>query len=52
MPVPGDIQDAAHCRKVIDTALTELGTIDILVNNAAHQASFKDIGDISARSGS
>jgi NAD(P)-dependent dehydrogenase (short-subunit alcohol dehydrogenase family) len=27
--------------------VTELGGIDILVNNAAHQANFKEIGDIS-----
>lgn len=45
--VPGDIQDAAHCRSIIDKARAELGGIDILVNNAAHQASFKGIGDIS-----
>jgi NAD(P)-dependent dehydrogenase (short-subunit alcohol dehydrogenase family) len=45
--IPGDIQDAGHCRKIIDMAVAELGGIDILVNNAAHQASFKDIGDIS-----
>jgi NAD(P)-dependent dehydrogenase (short-subunit alcohol dehydrogenase family) len=44
--VPGDIQSAAHCRSIIDKAVSELGGIDILVNNAAHQASFKDIGDI------
>ncbi len=43
----GDIQTAAHCRKIIDTAVSELGGIDILVNNAAHQASFKEIVDIS-----
>lgn len=43
----GDLQDAAHCRKVIDTAVSGLGGIDILVNNAAHQATFKDIADIS-----
>jgi NAD(P)-dependent dehydrogenase (short-subunit alcohol dehydrogenase family) len=43
----GDIQDAAHCRKIVDEAAAQLGGIDILVNNAAHQASFKDIGDIS-----
>src|SRR6185436_16605477 len=35
----GNLQEAAHCRKVIDTALAELSGIDILVNNAAHQAS-------------
>ena len=45
--VPGDIQDAKHCRAIIDKAVSELGGIDILVNNAAHQASFKNIEDIS-----
>jgi NAD(P)-dependent dehydrogenase (short-subunit alcohol dehydrogenase family) len=45
--VAGDIQDAAHCRKIIEKAVSELGGIDILVNNAAHQASFKEIADIS-----
>jgi len=45
--VAGDIQASAHCRSIIDKAVTELGGIDILVNNAAHQASFEDIGDIS-----
>ena len=45
--VAGDIQDAAHCRKIIEKAVAELGGIDILVNNAAHQASFKEIADIS-----
>jgi NAD(P)-dependent dehydrogenase (short-subunit alcohol dehydrogenase family) len=43
----GDIQDSAHCRKIADKAVSELGGIDILVNNAAHQASFKDIAEIS-----
>jgi NAD(P)-dependent dehydrogenase (short-subunit alcohol dehydrogenase family) len=43
----GDIQDAGHCREIVDKAVTELGGVDILVNNAAHQSSFKDIGDIS-----
>lgn len=45
--VSGDIQNAEHCRKIVDTAVSELGGIDILVNNAAHQASFQDIGEIS-----
>jgi NAD(P)-dependent dehydrogenase (short-subunit alcohol dehydrogenase family) len=44
--VPGDIQHSSHCRAIIETALSELGGIDILVNNAAHQASFKNIEDI------
>jgi len=45
--IAGDLQDAAHCRAVIQRAVDELGGIDILVNNAAHQATFADIGDIS-----
>ena len=44
--VSGDIANASHCRAIIDRAVKELGGIDILVNNAAHQATFDDIGDI------
>jgi len=36
--VPGDIGSPTHCRTIIDKAVKELGGIDILVNNAAHQA--------------
>lgn len=45
--VSGDIQSAEHCRVIIAKAVSELGGIDILVNNAAHQATFDDIGEIS-----
>jgi NAD(P)-dependent dehydrogenase (short-subunit alcohol dehydrogenase family) len=45
--MPGDIKDPAHCRAIVDRAVKEFGRIDILVNNAAHQASFTDIGEIS-----
>jgi NAD(P)-dependent dehydrogenase (short-subunit alcohol dehydrogenase family) len=45
--VKGDIQEAAHCRGIVETAIAELGGVDILVNNAAHQASFKDIEEVS-----
>ncbi|MBB6221202.1 hypothetical protein GGE66_002172 [Rhizobium leguminosarum] len=45
--VSGDIQDPALCRRIVETAVEELGGIDILVNNAAHQASFKSIDEIS-----
>ncbi len=45
--VPGDIANPGHCRSVIDKAVREFGAIDILVNNAAHQASFSSIEDIS-----
>jgi NAD(P)-dependent dehydrogenase (short-subunit alcohol dehydrogenase family) len=45
--VEGDLRSADHCRKVVDRAVQELGGVDILVNNAAHQATFSDLGDIS-----
>jgi NAD(P)-dependent dehydrogenase (short-subunit alcohol dehydrogenase family) len=44
---PGDIRDEAVCQKIIDTAVAELGGIDILVNNAAYQmAQMGGIADI------
>jgi len=45
--VEGDLRSADHCRGVVDRAVRELGGVDILVNNAAHQATFADLGDIS-----
>jgi NAD(P)-dependent dehydrogenase (short-subunit alcohol dehydrogenase family) len=44
--IAGDVSLAAHCRTIIDKAVKELGGVDILVNNAAHQATFKSIEDI------
>jgi len=35
--VPGDLREEAHCQRVIDTAVEQLGGIDVLVNNAAYQ---------------
>jgi len=37
--VPGDIQDPAHCRAIIQKAVDEFGKLDVLVNNAAFQMS-------------
>ena len=34
---PGDIRDEDFCGQIIDTAVRELGGLDILVNNAAYQ---------------
>jgi NAD(P)-dependent dehydrogenase (short-subunit alcohol dehydrogenase family) len=45
---PGDIRDEGMCGQIIDTAVDELGGIDILVNNAAYQmAQSGGIADIS-----
>ncbi|WP_075216289.1 SDR family oxidoreductase [Mongoliimonas terrestris] len=45
---PGDIKDEAHCKSLVAKALEAFGRLDILVNNAAHQASFTSLEDISA----
>jgi NAD(P)-dependent dehydrogenase (short-subunit alcohol dehydrogenase family) len=45
--IAGDIQEAGHCRKIVEATVAELGGIDVLVNNAAHQATFKEIEEIS-----
>ena len=44
--VPGDIASAKHCRTLVKKTVDAFGRIDVLVNNAAHQATFKTIEDI------
>jgi NAD(P)-dependent dehydrogenase (short-subunit alcohol dehydrogenase family) len=44
--VAGDLSQAEHCRTVIDRAVEAFGRIDILVNNAAHQMTFKTLEEI------
>ena len=34
---PGDITDEQHCEQLVQRTVDELGGIDLLVNNAAHQ---------------
>jgi NAD(P)-dependent dehydrogenase (short-subunit alcohol dehydrogenase family) len=46
--VPGDIGEETHCKAVIERVMTELGRLDILVNNAAHQASIESIEEITS----
>ena len=45
--IPGDITDAAFCRKLVEEAVSQLGGLDILVNNAGYQKSNLSIMDIS-----
>lgn len=44
--LPGDIADPGHCRGIVERVAGEFGRIDILVNNAAHQETFKEIENI------
>jgi NAD(P)-dependent dehydrogenase (short-subunit alcohol dehydrogenase family) len=46
--IPGDIRDEQHCAKLIERATTELGRLDILVNNAAFQATHEKLEDLTA----
>ena len=45
--LPGDIRDERHCEQMIATAFDVFGRLDILVNNAAFQATHERIEDIS-----
>lgn len=44
--VPGDIKGAAHCRAIVEQAVSEFGGVDILVNNAAHQKSIATLEEL------
>lgn len=43
---PGDISNEPFCDELIDMTVNELGSIDILVNNAAKQVYVPDIADL------
>ncbi|MDB5939763.1 MAG: short-chain dehydrogenase/reductase, partial [Polaromonas sp.] len=42
----GDVKDAAYCREVVEKTVSELGKLDILVNNAAFQEHADSLEDI------
>ena len=44
--VRGDLDTAEQCRKVIDTAVSEFGKVDILIHNAAFQMDHETIEEI------
>lgn len=44
--IEADLADPDACRRVVDKVVQEWGRIDILVNNAAHQAVFESFEDI------
>jgi len=46
--VSGDLREEAHCQQIIEKAVSELGGIDILVNNAAFQMSRESLQEVSS----
>jgi NAD(P)-dependent dehydrogenase (short-subunit alcohol dehydrogenase family) len=44
--LPGDVTDRSFCRAAIERTVSELGQLDILVNNAAFQESQESLEDI------
>ena len=44
--IPGDVTDPAFCREAVERTVRELGKLDILVNNAAHQQDTQSIEEI------
>jgi len=46
--VAGDIRDESHCRALVERAVKDLGRLDILVNNAAFQATHEKLEDLTA----
>lgn len=45
--IPGDVSDSDHCQLIVSRSVSDLGGLDILVNNAARQRSFQKLEDIS-----
>ena len=48
LTLPGDIRDEAHCRRLVQRTHEEFGRLDVLVNNAAFQATHESFTEITA----
>lgn len=44
--IPGDLRDEAFCKQLVHRALSGLGGLDIIVNNAGRQQSINSITDV------
>src|SRR5438552_1932169 len=45
--IPGDVSNANFCYQAVDMTISELGRLDVLVNNAAYQQHQEGLEDIS-----
>lgn len=46
--LPGDLHDESYCTSLVDRATSALGSLDILINNAALQKCFTSLDDMTA----
>lgn len=46
--IPADISNEENCKKLVETAVKELGGLDIVVNNAGKQVFVENIEDLSS----
>ncbi|MFC7664128.1 SDR family oxidoreductase [Methylorubrum suomiense] len=46
--LPGDLRDEDHCRAIVARTVSELGRLDILVNNAAAQTINEGLDDVTS----
>ena len=46
LSIRGDISDEAHCKSTVEQTVKRFGRLDILVNNAAFQRTYKSIEEI------
>lgn len=44
--IPGDLREEAFCKQLVQRAISELGGLDIIVNNAGRQQSINSITDV------
>jgi len=43
-----DLREESNCEKLVEQAINKFGQIDVLINNAAYQMTYKEIEDITA----
>ena len=48
LAIPGDLQDEAFCKRLVEEAVRGLGGLDIVVNNAARQQTRASVLDVSS----
>lgn len=49
MLLPGDITNEQHCKTLVEKTVQQFGKIDIIVNNAAFQRTYKTIEEIDSK---